>query len=95
MLTVGDELKRGRGRPKKESEPTRQYRLVMPEEDFSELERFCRITNMSKADFIREAIKNHEEKIEAERAAKFVYLTKNYNEEDYFDEYEEDFEEEF
>ena len=92
---MGDELKCGRGRPKKKKESSRRYHLVLSEDDFSELERFCRITGESKADFIRAAITNREKEIESERAKKFAYLTKNYDEEEYFEEYEEEFDDDF
>ena len=92
---MGDELKRGRGRPRKEGKPSKNYLLKLTEEDFSELERFCRITGENKADFIRAAIANREKEIESERAAKFAYLSRNHDEESYFDEYEEEFDDEF
>lgn len=91
---MSEEIKRKRGRPKS-GLSVKQYRLVLSENDFDELSRFCRITGESKADFIRVAIDHRMKEIESERAAKFSHLSRNHDEEDYFDEFYDDFDDEF
>lgn len=94
---MSDEIKRKRGRPKTgRVVRNKQYRLMMTDEEFDELDKLSRIVGKSKADLIRESLGITRKQIEAERAEKFAYLSRS-SDDEYacFDEYEEKFDDDF
>lgn len=94
---MSDEIKRKRGRPKTgEVVRNKQYRLMMTDGEFNELDKLSRIVGKSKADLIRESLEITRKQIETERAEKFAYLSRGSDDEySCFDEYEAEFDDDF